>query len=188
MAHSGHLPLSCVALVFADTPLHARHAGAMSNNSQERKRRSVMAGTSRALARNGRIEASSRLLDLSSNFLRRLWTKGGPVSVAVLLCFAFPALSWAQAQMHTPGRLGVSQGGAATYSIPIQVPPGSGGLQPNLSLNYNSQSGDGPLGMGWQLGGFSVIHRCPATIAQDGFSGSVNFDANDRICKTQSAA
>ena len=49
--------------------------------------------------------------------------------------------------------------GAATYSFPIQVPPGPGGLQPGLSLSYNSLVVDNAsgytqaswVGMGWSL-------------------------------------
>ena len=44
--------------------------------------------------------------------------------------------------------------GANTYSIPIRVPPGTSGLQPNLKLSYNSLatgSYGGQTGGGWQL-------------------------------------
>ena len=82
----------------------------------------------------------------------------------------------------TAGSFAVSPSGAATYSIPIVVPPGINGMAPSLSLNYNSQGGNGLVGMGWSIGGLSVIHRCGATIAIDGFKGGVNYEANDRFC------
>ena len=49
--------------------------------------------------------------------------------------------------------------GAATYSMPIWTPPGPAGLQPKLTLTYNSQAVDSPRwanrgflgGMGWSL-------------------------------------
>src|SRR6185369_5220307 len=54
--------------------------------------------------------------------------------------------------------------GAATYSMPIEVPPGPGGLQPNINLSYNSQVIDQStaqtqaswVGMGWSLGMNSI--------------------------------
>lgn len=55
-------------------------------------------------------------------------------------------------------------------------------MQPQLTLAYNSQSGNGLMGMGWSISGLSVIHRCGATIMVDGFKGGVNYDANDRFC------
>ncbi len=82
----------------------------------------------------------------------------------------------------TPGDLEVTTRGSAKYTIPIAVPPGTRGMQPNLSLVYDSQAGNGFLGHGWSLGGLSVIHRCGATILLDGFKGGVKYDANDRFC------
>lgn len=88
------------------------------------------------------------------------------------------------AVFQTKGELGVSDSGALTYSIPIAVPPGVGGMEPKLSLNYNSQGGNGLMGMGWSVSGLTAITRCPQTIAQDGVSaaGEVNYTANDRFC------
>ncbi len=79
------------------------------------------------------------------------------------------------------GSLSVDQG-VATYSIPIEVPPGTAGMAPEISLNYSSQSGNGIAGVGWSLGGLSVIHRCPQTLAQDNRIDGISFDLNDRFC------
>ena len=99
---------------------------------------------------------------------------------------ALAVLGMAQAQTlvpgHTPGEFSVSPSGAATYSIPIQVPPGVAGLVPNLSLNYSSQGGNGIAGLGWSLEGSSTITRCPLTRATDGVYGSVNLNTADRFC------
>ncbi|MDD5248612.1 MAG: FG-GAP-like repeat-containing protein [Rhodocyclaceae bacterium] len=84
--------------------------------------------------------------------------------------------------MSTPGQLDISPTGAVTYTIPIQVPPGTAGIEPKLSLVYNSQSGNGLLGIGWSLSGLSAVTRCPRTVAQDGVKGGVNLDTNDRFC------
>ena len=81
-----------------------------------------------------------------------------------------------------PGTLAVGNDGAATYSIPIAVPPGTGGMAPVLSLNYTSLGGNGIVGMGWSLGGLSTIHRCAKTIAQDGQPGRISFTQADRLC------
>ena len=53
--------------------------------------------------------------------------------------------------MSLPGQFAVNQAGAATYSIPIAVPPGTAGVMPSLSLDYSSQGSNGLLGIGWTL-------------------------------------
>jgi len=44
-----------------------------------------------------------------------------------------------------------SNSGAATYAVDITVPPGRGGVQPDLELSYNSARKNGWVGMGWSL-------------------------------------
>ena len=75
------------------------------------------------------------------------------------------------------GQFAVSPSGAATYTVPISIPPGVAGMAPNLSLAYSSQAADGIAGQGWSLGGLSMITRCPRTRQQDGFGRPVMMDS-----------
>ena len=65
--------------------------------------------------------------------------------------------------------------GGATYSIPIRVPEGLGGLQPSLSVSYNSQGSNGLLGWCWDLQGLSSITRTGTTQYHDGNTSGVDF-------------
>jgi hypothetical protein len=40
-------------------------------------------------------------------------------------------------QMAIPGKFDVGSSGAATYSIPITVPPGTAGITPALALGFS---------------------------------------------------
>jgi len=84
----------------------------------------------------------------------------------------------------TPGSFRVSESGHATYSIPIAVAAGSGGMSPQISLEYSSEAGNGPVGLGWSLGGQSAISRCSQTLEQDGPSAirGITLTASDRFC------
>ncbi|MFH1767018.1 MAG: SpvB/TcaC N-terminal domain-containing protein, partial [Patescibacteria group bacterium] len=82
----------------------------------------------------------------------------------------------------TPGSLSVTPSGAATYSVPIVVPPGRQGIAPSLALVYNSQAGDGLVGIRWSLSGLSSISRCGSNYAMDGQLRRVEYDAQDHFC------
>lgn len=102
----------------------------------------------------------------------------------LFLSIFFVLLGAAKANLvaTTSGDFAVNANGGASYSIPITVAPGSGVMQPSISLEYNSQGRHGLLGMGWSIGGLSSIHRCPATLARDNFKDGIDFDSNDRFC------
>jgi len=81
-----------------------------------------------------------------------------------------------------PATFRVDDSGAARVSIPIEVPPAARGVQPQLSLEYDSQLGNGPLGVGWQLGGLSAITRCAHSLAVDGEVSAVRMTNDDGLC------
>ena len=58
---------------------------------------------------------------------------------------------------------------------PIRLPDGINGVQPSLAISYNSQSGNGLLGWGWNLCGLSAITRIGQTLYHDGCTDGVNF-------------
>ncbi|MCQ4914913.1 FG-GAP-like repeat-containing protein [Bacteroides nordii] len=75
-----------------------------------------------------------------------------------------------------PGELNVGASGNAAYTIPISCPPGVNGVQPNISLVYNSQSGNGIAGWGWNLGGLSMISRVPKNYYYDNEKSGIIWD------------
>lgn len=89
---------------------------------------------------------------------------------------------------ETAGALAVSSDGSATYSVQLAVPPGRADMQPDLSLNYGSRSGNGPLGVGWNIGGISQISRCVSPRLDDNSllkrvsSAPVDWTDADRMC------
>src|SRR5438067_9862180 len=41
--------------------------------------------------------------------------------------------------------------GTANFSVPIAIPAGRNGFQPQLTLAYSSGAGNGAFGLGWSL-------------------------------------
>jgi len=66
------------------------------------------------------------------------------------------------------GEAGVSPSGAAVYTLPVECPKGVNGMEPVVTLVYNSQSGMGNAGWGWNLSATSVIMKTCATPYYDG--------------------
>ena len=83
---------------------------------------------------------------------------------------------------RTAGEASVTTTGAARYTVPLTLPPGTNGLAPDLAIAYDSRGRYGLLGAGFHLSGLSSIDRCPATLAQDGRPGTVSLDWTDRYC------
>ncbi|NUB45500.1 hypothetical protein GEU84_013965 [Fertoebacter nigrum] len=75
----------------------------------------------------------------------------------------------------------ISGSGNAVLTLPVQVPPGIRGHEPDLSVKYSSTAGNGLLGVGFALTGFSKVGRVAQTIAVDGIDGAVNFTDTDQF-------
>ena len=56
--------------------------------------------------------------------------------------------------------------GTGTLTLPIAVSPGRGGFVPQLNLSYDSGSGNGPFGLGWNLSLPSITRRTDRGLPQ----------------------
>lgn len=81
-----------------------------------------------------------------------------------------------------PGEASVDSMGNLTYSVPIDIPQGRAGMQPTVTLTYNSGGGNGHLGVGWSLAASSEITRCPRNPLDDGGFAEIQMDDADALC------
>ena len=81
----------------------------------------------------------------------------------------------------TPVNADVTQIGAATFRIPIEVPQGVGTAVPQLSVSYNSMQGNGILGLGCGVSGLSAITRSVRDIYHDRNAGRLSFNEYDAL-------
>lgn len=75
----------------------------------------------------------------------------------------------------------VSPQGQYIYNIPLSVVSGTGGLNPKLSIVYNSGNGNGLLGYGFDLNGISMISRSPRNLYNDNIADIIRFKEQDRF-------
>jgi len=105
--------------------------------------------------------------------------------LSILSLYCINIISGQSSGNQVSGTLGssfsVNGNGAASYSFDIDLPPGTNGFAPQLSISYSSQGGNGILGKGFSLNGISSINRSSATYQEDGFKGGINYDSNDRF-------
>jgi RHS repeat-associated protein len=80
-----------------------------------------------------------------------------------------------------PGQFNVGASGAASYTIPIDCPAGINGIQPSMSLNYSSNSGNGTVGIGWSVAGLSSISRTGKNLFSDKAVSPISYDNNDQF-------
>jgi RHS repeat-associated protein len=107
----------------------------------------------------------------------------GPIALPPLPNFPSGSIVPSEAVGYLPGNGSVSSAGSAHYTIPLEVPPGRMGVQPQLSLEYSSSSGNGIAGVGWSLpGAISEIRRCAKNIASDGRTDGIAFQISDSFC------
>ena len=109
--------------------------------------------------------------------------KHGMIKTLLVLAVAYmntPIFSQdANTAVGTPnGIFEVSNMGAAQYHIQIEVPDG-GPLMPDVSIDYNSQAGDGLVGYGFSIGGLQCITRGGKDLLRDKEKTGVKYDAND---------
>ncbi|MEM7297985.1 MAG: toxin TcdB middle/N-terminal domain-containing protein, partial [Bacteroidota bacterium] len=76
---------------------------------------------------------------------------------------------------YTPVDAQVNESGGVSASVPITIPTGTSGMQPELTLSVHHNSGE-PY-----IGGLSVISRVAPTYAQDGIMRKIQFGPEDRF-------
>jgi RHS repeat-associated protein len=69
----------------------------------------------------------------------------------------------------------LSPTGSVIYNVPIAIYPGIRDFQPQLSVTYNNQSGNGIMGVGWSISGLSTISRTVQSIYYNGKAEGVGM-------------
>ncbi|WP_051884555.1 RHS repeat-associated core domain-containing protein [Chryseobacterium luteum] len=79
----------------------------------------------------------------------------------------------------TKGNIEVNGVGQLQFTLPIALPPGVKSVAPQINLTYNSSSGNGIAGYGWNLSGITSISRIGKNIEKDGGIKGIQLDYSD---------
>lgn len=129
------------AIVFAEDAASAAPAEASAQSDLRSNRNSKSNGNSKNPVKEDPVEEPAAI---ESSQMAMMSASGGDQSQSQNSSSSFNtnALQNVNPSLFT---------GALTYSVPVAVPAGRRGIQPNVALTYSSQSGNGILGMGWSL-------------------------------------
>lgn len=100
--------------------------------------------------------------------------------ILYILLFLVSLRGLAQNTSNVSGSFDIGPVGNATYNIPVDLPPGTAGLKPDISIVYNSFSGDGVMGKGFSLSAVSSITRANTTFFHNGYISDIKFDDTDK--------
>lgn len=82
---------------------------------------------------------------------------------------------------RTQGNADINQLGAGVYQIPVTLAQGTNNMCPKIAVSYNSQSGNGLLGYGWNMIGTSSIVRVGKSYFYDDKGGDIKLDNTDNL-------
>lgn len=82
----------------------------------------------------------------------------------------------------TAGQFRVNESGMPDYTIPLSVPAGVAGVQPEISINYSGGSQDLQAGIGWSVSGMSMVTRCAKTMVTDALNEAPQYLPTDAYC------
>lgn len=119
---------------------------------------------------NAKIQSTLSTTELNT-FLSAANPNGNPESIT--------AINTNLAVGEIPISSTVSPTGAKCYNVPIDIVPGRNGFQPNISISYNSQEGNGIVGMGWSINGLSCIERVNKNLFFDGENDMPELSSQD---------
>ncbi|WP_353167812.1 SpvB/TcaC N-terminal domain-containing protein [Flavobacterium sp.] len=88
---------------------------------------------------------------------------------------------FAQNYHDTQGKLEISNGGQANFSIPIAMPPSINSIGPTINLAYISGTASGIAGQGWNINSLSSIARVSTRLDIEGYRDGVDFDQDDKL-------
>lgn len=89
------------------------------------------------------------------------------------------SISYGYSVGEIPFTEGISDIGSTNTNVPITVYQDPSGFTPQVSLAYNSGSGNGYLGMGWSITGLSAISRVNRNLYYDGYVDGVKCNKDD---------